>query len=87
MAAGNVPQQQNPVEDVLKAIEDEIYRNERMIKLSIAIDYMIELVDPQLRPLFDEAKKNVKSLEDMNKLLDLAKKIIGQKTAISMLRL
>lgn len=73
--------------DVLKTIEDEIYRNEKMIKLSVAIDYMIQLVDPKLRPLFEEAEANANSLEEMTRILELAKKIIGQKAAISMLRL
>ena len=75
------------VSDVTKAIEDEIYRNERMIKLSVAIDYMIQLVDPKFRHLFEEAEKNANSLEDMTRILELAKKMIGQKAAISMLRL
>jgi len=73
--------------DVLKTIEDEIYRNEKMIKLSVAIDYMIQLVDPKLRPLFEEAGSDANSLEEMTRILELAKKIIGQKAAISMLRL
>lgn len=74
-------------EDALKAIEDEIYRNERMIKLSVAIDYMIEMVDPKIKPLFEEATKNAKTIDDMTKILELAKRIIGQKAAITMLRL
>ena len=75
------------VDDAMKAIEDEIYRNERMIKLSVAIDYMIDLVDPKLKPLFEDATKNAKTLDDLTRILEMAKKIIGQKAAISMLRI
>lgn len=78
---------QGEVNDAIKAIEDEIYRYERMIKLEVAIDYMLDLVDPKLRPLFEEAKNNARTIEDMTRLLELAKKIIGQKAAITMLRL
>ena len=32
------------VSEILADIEEEVYRNERMIKLSVALEYMIQLV-------------------------------------------
>ncbi len=73
------------VPDILAEIEEEVYRNERMIKLSVALEYMIQLVEPKYRDTFLKAERNASTIEDMNRILDLAKKHIGQKTAISML--
>jgi hypothetical protein len=58
-----------------------------MIKLSVALEYMIQLVEPKYKELFMKAERSARTIEDMNKILDLAKKHIGQKTAISMLGL
>ena len=73
------------VSEILADIEEEVYRNERMIKLSVALEYMIQLVDPKYKEAFIKAEKNARTIEELNRILDLAKKHIGQKTAISML--
>ena len=73
------------VTEILADIEEEVYRTERMIKLSVAIEYMIQLVEPKYKESFIKAEKNAKTIDDMNKILELAKKHIGQRTAISML--
>jgi HEPN domain-containing protein len=73
------------VSEILGEIEEEVYRNERMIKLNVALEYMIQLVDPKYKDAFIRAEKSARTIEDMNKILELAKKHIGQRTAISML--
>ena len=73
------------VTEILADIEEEVYRTERMIKLSVALEYMIQLVEPKYKESFIRAEKNAKTIDDMNKILELAKKHIGQRTAISML--
>ncbi|MCK5560083.1 MAG: hypothetical protein KAJ51_05795 [Thermoplasmata archaeon] len=73
------------VSEILADIEEEVYRTERMIKLSVALEYMIQLVEPKYKESFIRAEKNAKTIDDMNKILELAKKHIGQRTAISML--
>ena len=75
------------IEDILSEIEEEVYRNERMIKLSVALDYLIDMVEPKYKDTFLQAEKNARTVEDMNRILALAKKHIGQKTAITMLGL
>ncbi len=73
------------VSEILADIEEEVYRNERMIKLSVALEYMIQLVEPKYKDAFFKAEKNARTIEELNRILDLAKKHIGQRTAISML--
>jgi hypothetical protein len=73
------------VTEILADIEEEVYRTERMIKLSVALEYMIQLVEPKYKESFIKAEKNAKTIDDMNKILELAKKHIGQRTAISMM--
>ena len=73
------------VTEILADIEEEVYRTERMIKLSVALEYMIQLVEPKFKESFIKAEKSAKTIDDMNKILELAKKHIGQRTAISML--
>ena len=73
------------VDEILSDIEQEVFKNEKMIKLSVALEYMIQLVDPKYREIFREAELKAKTVDDMTKILDLVKKHIGQKTAINML--
>ena len=76
---------ESKVTEILADIEEEVYRNERMIKLSVALEYMIQLVEPKFKDAFLRAEKSARTIEELNAILDLAKKHIGQKTAISML--
>ena len=73
------------VSEILADIEEEVYRNERMIKLSVALEYMIQLVEPKFKESFLKAEKSARTIEELNRILELAKKHIGQRTAISML--
>ena len=73
------------VDEILSDIEAEVFKNEKMIKLSVALEYMIQLVEPKYREIFSEAELKAKTVDDMTKILDLVKKHIGQKTAINML--
>ena len=73
------------VSEILADIQEEVFRYEKMIKLSVALEYMIQLVDPKFRDTFIHAEKSARTIEDMNKILDLAKKHIGQRTAIEIL--
>ena len=82
---GSASPPQDTISQILKEVEEDVYRNERMIKLSVALEYMIQLVDPKFRPIFEQAERNARTVEDMNRVLELAKKHIGQRTAISML--
>ena len=76
---------ESKVTEILADIEEEVYRNERMIKLSVALEYMIQLVEPKFKDAFLRAEKSARTIEGLNAILDLAKKHIGQKTATSML--
>jgi len=73
------------VDEILSDVEQEVYKNEKMIKLSVALEYMIQLVEPKYREIFKEAELKAKTVDDMTKILDLVKKNLGQKTAINML--
>ena len=73
------------VDEILADVEQEVYKNEKMIKLSVALEYMIQLVEPKYRDVFKEAELRAKTVDDMTKILDLVKKNLGQKTAINML--
>ena len=73
------------IQNILTEIENEVYRNEQMIKKSIALEYLIQLVDPKYKEQFILAEKKARTFEDINRLLELAKKHIGQKTAITLL--
>ena len=73
------------IQGILADIENEVYRNEQMIKKSIALEYLIQLVDPKYKEQFQLAEKKARTFEDINRLLELAKKHIGQKTAITLL--
>ena len=73
------------IDNILAEVEEDVYRNETMIKLSIALEYMIQLVEPKYKEAFIRAERNAKSVEDMNQILELAKKHIGQRASIAIL--
>jgi|ETNmetMinimDraft_15_1059895.scaffolds.fasta_scaffold11326_2 hypothetical protein len=73
------------VDNILAEVEEDVFRNERMIKLSIALEYMIQLVEPKYKEAFIRAERNARSVEEMNRILELARKHIGQRTAITIL--
>lgn len=71
--------------DPLAGLEDEINRTERMIQMKVALDYMKQLIDPKFRPAFEQAERNAKSVEDMERIIGLAKKYIAQRTVMGIM--
>jgi hypothetical protein len=69
----------------LAGLEDEVNRTDKMIQMKVAIEYLTQLIDPKYRAAFTEAEKNARSVEEMTKLLELAKKYIAQRTLIDLL--
>ncbi len=72
------------VDEILMDIEDEISKNERMIKLSIALEYMVQLVDPKNRDKIREAALKAKTVDDMTKIINVVKAEIGQRNIFNM---
>jgi hypothetical protein len=56
-----------------------------MIQMKVAIEYLTQLIDPKYRAAFFEAEKNARTVEDMTKLLELAKRYIAQRTVMDLL--
>jgi len=69
------------IEDLRAAVE----RNDQMIQIKLAIEYLSELIDPQYRDAFREAESRARTVEDMKELLELAKKYIAQQTVMDLL--
>jgi len=69
----------------LAGLEDEVNRTDKMIQMKVAIEYLTQLIDPKYRSAFMEAEKNARTVEDMTKLLELAKRYIAQRTLIDLL--
>lgn len=72
-------------EMTLSGLEEEINRTDRMIQMKVAIEYLTQLIDPRYRTAFVEAEKGARTVEDMARLLELAKKYIAQRTVIDLL--
>jgi hypothetical protein len=69
----------------LAGLEDEVNRTDKMIQMKVAIEYLTQLIDAKYRAAFMEAEKNARSVEEMTKLLELAKRYIAQRTLIDLL--
>ena len=69
----------------LAGLEDEVNRTDKMIQMKVAIEYLTSLIDAKYRSAFMEAEKNARSVEEMTKLLELAKRYIAQRTLIDLL--
>ncbi len=69
----------------LAGLEEEVNRTDKMIQMKVAIEYLTQLIDAKYRTAFMEAEKNARSVEEMTKLLELAKKYIAQRTLIDLL--
>jgi hypothetical protein len=69
----------------LAGLEEEVNRTDKMIQMKVAIEYLTQLIDTKYRSAFMEAEKNARSVEEMTKLLELAKKYIAQRTLIDLL--
>jgi len=68
-------------------LEEETEKNDRMIQMRIALDYMAELIDPKHKDAFIRAERAARTVEEMNRVLELAKKYIAQKVLIDILDL
>jgi len=69
----------------LAGLEEEVNRTDKMIQMKVAIEYLTQLIDAKYRSAFMEAEKNARTVEDMTRLLELAKKYIAQRTLIDLL--
>ena len=74
-----------PKNVALAGLEDEVNRTDKMIQMKVAIEYLTQLIDAKYRAAFMEAEKNARSVEEMTKLLELAKRYIAQRTLIDLL--
>jgi hypothetical protein len=84
---GNKPDTAKKVPDVdhLAGLEEEITRTDRMIQMKVAMDYLAQLIDPKYRQAFQEAERSAKTIEEMNRIIDLAKKFIAQRTLVDIM--
>jgi len=84
---GNKPDTAKKVSDVdhLAGLEEEINRTDRMIQMKVAMNYLAQLIDPKYRQAFEEAERSAKSIEEMNRIIELAKKFIAQRTVVDLL--
>lgn len=69
----------------LAALEEELGRTDKLIQMRVAFEYLTDLIDPKFREAFLEAERSAKTVEDMNRVLELAKKYIAQKTVMDLL--
>ena len=74
-----------PDVDHLAGLEEEITRTDRMIQMKVAMDYLAQLIDPKYRQAFQEAERSAKTIEEMNRIIDLAKKFIAQRTLVDIM--
>ncbi|MEM2869218.1 MAG: hypothetical protein QW379_02190 [Thermoplasmata archaeon] len=71
--------------DPLASLEEELGRTDRMIQMKVAMNYLAQLIDPKYRQAFEEAERSAKTVEDMTRLIELAKKFIAQRTVVDLL--
>jgi len=77
-------------EDVTSGIailEEETEKNDRMIQMRVALDYLAELIDPKHKDAFTRAERAARTVEEMNRVLELAKKYVAQQVLIEILDL
>ncbi|RMF88927.1 MAG: hypothetical protein D6733_07440 [Methanobacteriota archaeon] len=66
---------------VVRTIEAEMTVNAEIIELIAAGEYLLQLVDPGIRPQFEELLKDVNGIEEVKEVIGLIKKQIGQQAA------
>jgi len=71
----------------LQELEEEVARTERMLQVKAALDYLIMLIDPKYRSAFEKAEKEAQTPEELMHLVDLAKRHLGQKALIEILKM
>jgi hypothetical protein len=71
----------------LAVLEEETEKNDRMIQMRVALDYLAELIDPKHKDAFIRAERAARTVEEMNRVLELAKKYVAQKVLIDILDL
>ena len=79
--------QQRSATSALGVLEEETEKNDRMIQMRVALDYLAELIDPKHKDAFIRAERNARTVEEMNRVLELAKKYVAQKVLIEILDL
>ncbi|MGQ9582925.1 MAG: hypothetical protein ACUVV6_05350 [Thermoplasmatota archaeon] len=71
--------------DPLASLEEELGRTDRMIQMKVAMNYLAQLIDPKYRQAFEQAERSAKTVEEMNRVIELAKKFIAQRTVVDLL--
>jgi hypothetical protein len=71
----------------IAVLEEETEKNDRMIQMRVALDYLAELIDPKHKDSFIRAERTARTVEEMNRVLELAKKYVAQKVLIEILDL
>lgn len=71
----------------IRVLEEETEKNDRMIQMRVALDYLAELIDPKHKDSFIRAERSARTVEEMNRVLELAKKYVAQKVLIEILDL
>jgi hypothetical protein len=74
-------EERTKVERVARSIESEMTVNAELIELIAAGDYLLQLVDPGMRPQFENLLRDVGGVEEVRKVIDLIKLQIGQQAA------
>ena len=74
-------------DDLLARIIEDVERTEKAIKTRVAIEYLASLMEPSYRKDFLEAEKRAETPEELARLLEAAKRHIGQRAAREMLGL
>lgn len=68
-------------ESVTRSIKSEMTVNAELIELIAAGEYLLQLVDPGMRPQFEDLLSDVSGVEEVRKVIELIKLQIGQQAA------
>ena len=71
----------------IEMLEREIDLKDRLIQMRIALDYLVEFIDPAHQEEFVHAERAARTEEEMNRLLNAARRFIAQKTLIEILNI
>lgn len=71
----------------IRVLEEETEKNDRMIQMRVALDYLAELIETKHKDAFVRAERSARTVEEMNRVLELAKKYVAQKVLIEILDL
>ncbi len=78
---------QDEAHKAIEILEREIDLKDRLIQMRIALDYLAEFIDPVHQEEFMRAERAARTEEEMNRLLNAARRFIAQKTLIEILNI